>query len=165
MRNTDNNNSFKFSILKKTFCVSSVEQKTTSPFLRYFSSKQNVDDPGLIVFSAVIGTECFIIRVGNTFTIFVFWNHCSSSLRRTCYLLLNLAVVDLLVSVAEPKAFAAKIIPYLLERNRVMLLKATSASFLRPLLSCFQLLQLFLSPLFHWNALGLASASCICFQR
>ena len=69
----------------------------------------------VIVFSVIIGTECFIICVGNALTIFVFWNHCSGSLGRTCYLLLNLAVVDLLVGVAEPIAFATQTIPHLLE--------------------------------------------------
>ena len=69
----------------------------------------------VIVFYVVIGIECFIICVGNAFTIFVFWNQCSGTLRRTCYLLLNLAVVDLLVGVTEPIAFATERIPYILE--------------------------------------------------
>ena len=69
----------------------------------------------VIAFSVVIGTECFIICVGNAFTIFVFWNHRSGSLRQTCYLLLNLAMVDLLVGVVEPIAFVTRSIPSLLE--------------------------------------------------
>ena len=68
----------------------------------------------VIVFSVLIGIECLIICVGNAFTIFVFWNHRSGSLRRTCYLLLNLAIVDLLAGVVEPVAFATRSIPALL---------------------------------------------------
>ena len=69
----------------------------------------------VIVFSVVIGTECLIICVGNAFTIFVFWNHCFGSLRRTCYLLLNLAMVDLLVGVVGPIAFVTRSMPSLRE--------------------------------------------------
>ena len=45
--------------------------------------------------------EAFIIIVGNTFTIFVFWTQ-RSQLKRTYFILINLAVSDLLVGIAEP---------------------------------------------------------------
>ena len=45
--------------------------------------------------------EAFVIIVGNTFTIFVFWTQ-RSQLKRTYSILINLAVSDLLVGIAEP---------------------------------------------------------------
>ena len=47
--------------------------------------------------------ESLIIIVGNIFTIFVFWKN-RNSLKRTSFLPINLAVADLLVGFAEPKA-------------------------------------------------------------
>lgn len=67
----------------------------------------------VLIFCLIFGTESLIICTGNTFTIFVFWNQRSSSLRRTCYLLINLAVVDLLVGVAELIILATENIPLL----------------------------------------------------
>ena len=69
----------------------------------------------VIIFSVLTGTKCFIICVANAFTIFVFWNYCFGSLWRACYLMLNLAVVDLLVGVVGPIAFVTRSIPSLLE--------------------------------------------------
>lgn len=67
----------------------------------------------VLIFCAIFGTESLIICTGNAFTIFVFWNQRSSSLRRACYLLINLAVVDLLVGVAELVTLATEYIPLL----------------------------------------------------
>ena len=67
----------------------------------------------VLIFCVIFGTESLIICTGNAFTIFVFWNQRSSSLRRTCYLLINLAVVDLLVGVAELITLATENIPLL----------------------------------------------------
>ena len=72
-----------------------------------------------VVLCVILATESFIICVGNAFTIYVFWNHRSGSLRRSCYLLLNLAVVDLLVGVTEPISLATKTIPSLMEPKQV----------------------------------------------
>ena len=44
--------------------------------------------------------ESVIIIVGNAFTIFVFWKH-RNRLKRTSFLLINLAVSDLLVRSEE----------------------------------------------------------------
>ena len=52
-------------------------------------------------FIVIYTLEAFIIIVGNTFTIFVFWTQ-RSQLRRTYFILINLAVSDLLVGIAEP---------------------------------------------------------------
>ena len=48
-----------------------------------------------VVFLCVIVTECLIVIVGNIFTIFVFCKH-RNRLKRTSFLLINLAFVDLL---------------------------------------------------------------------
>ena len=45
--------------------------------------------------------EAFFIIVGNTFAIFVFWTQ-NFHQKRSCVLLVNLAVADLLVGIAEP---------------------------------------------------------------
>ena len=51
------------------------------------------------VFSVVYALESLLIIVGNAFTIFVFWTR-RHTLKRTGYLLINLAVADLLVGVS-----------------------------------------------------------------
>ena len=52
-------------------------------------------------FIVIYTLEAFIIIVGNTFTIFVFWTQ-RSQLKRTYFILINLAVSDLFVGIAEP---------------------------------------------------------------
>ena len=54
-----------------------------------------------VLFAAIL--ESLIIIVGNVFTIFVFWKH-RNRLERTFFLLINLAVADLLVGCTEPVA-------------------------------------------------------------
>ena len=61
-----------------------------------------------ILFSAVFVS--LIIIVGNIFTIFVFWKH-RNRLKRTSFLLINLAVADLLVGITEPVALGTFEIP------------------------------------------------------
>ena len=69
---------------------------------------------GIIVvqFSAIL--ESLIIIAGNIFTIFVFWKH-RNRLKRTSFLLINLAVADLLVGFTELMASA----PFDLEKPSV----------------------------------------------
>ena len=50
-------------------------------------------------FSVVFFLEGVSILLGNIFTIFVFWKH-RAELKRTSYLLVNLAVADLLVAIS-----------------------------------------------------------------
>ena len=69
----------------------------------------------LVIFCTVLATESFVICVGNAFTIFVFWSQRKCSLRRTCYLLLNLSVIDLLVGATQPISIATKVIPFFLK--------------------------------------------------
>ena len=52
-------------------------------------------------FVVIYTLEAFVIIVGNTFTIFVFWTQ-RSRFKRTFSILINLAVSDLLVGIAEP---------------------------------------------------------------
>ena len=52
----------------------------------------------VVLFAAIL--ESLIIIVGNIFTIFVFWKH-RYRLKRTFFLLINLAVADLLVGFTE----------------------------------------------------------------
>ena len=61
-----------------------------------------------ILFSAIF--ESLIIIAGNIFTIFVFWKH-RNRLKRTSFLLINLAVADLLVGITEPVALGTFEIP------------------------------------------------------
>ncbi len=66
----------------------------------------------VIIFAAVVVS--LIIIVGNLFTIFVFWKH-RNRLKRTSFLLINLAVADLLVGFAEQIALGTFHIPRHLE--------------------------------------------------
>ena len=54
-----------------------------------------------IVFIMIFALEAAIIIIGNVFTIFVFKTQPRLHLKRTCLLLINLAVADLLVGVGE----------------------------------------------------------------
>ena len=53
-----------------------------------------------IAFIVVFTLEVTVIVIGNVFTIFVFWT-LRFRLKRTCYLLINLAVADLIAGIAE----------------------------------------------------------------
>ena len=54
--------------------------------------------------------ESILVIVGNIFTIFVFWRH-RNRLKRTSFLLINLAVADLFVGFTEPLSIGAFKIP------------------------------------------------------
>ena len=57
----------------------------------------------VIIFVVVFVVEAALIILGNAFTIFVFSTLTRTShIRRTCYLLINLAIADLLVGITEP---------------------------------------------------------------
>jgi len=62
----------------------------------------------VVQFAAIL--ESLFIIVGNVFTIFVFWKY-RNTLKRTSFLLINLAVADLLVGFTEPIALGALNIP------------------------------------------------------
>ncbi|KAL9966041.1 hypothetical protein ACROYT_G024052, partial [Oculina patagonica] len=54
----------------------------------------------ILTYCVVFWVEATLICIGNAFTIFVFWNE-RRSLKRACYLLLNLAVADFLVGATK----------------------------------------------------------------
>ena len=54
--------------------------------------------------------ETLIIVVGNIFTIYVFWKH-RTRLKRTSFLLINLAVADLFVGLIETLTIGTSKIP------------------------------------------------------
>ena len=72
-------------------------------------------DATAIVFVAVFTVEALVIIIGNTLTIFVFWTH-RFHLKRTYFLLINLAVADLLVGVTESKVLGYKKIYHLITK-------------------------------------------------
>ena len=63
-----------------------------------------------ITFAVIFVLETVVIIIGNTFTIFVFWSQ-RLSLRRTCFLLINLAIADLIVGIVEPIVLATEDTP------------------------------------------------------
>ena len=70
-----------------------------------------------IVILWVITVESVIVFLGNLFTIFVFWKH-RNKLKRTAFLLINLAVTDLLVGFGTLVVIKAFALPYQFESNR-----------------------------------------------
>ena len=71
----------------------------------------------IIVVLFVTMLESLTIIVGNIFTIFVFWKN-RNRLKRTSFLLINLAVSDLLVGFTEPISIGAFNMPgHFKERN------------------------------------------------
>ena len=69
-----------------------------------------------IVICSIAAFESLIILIANSFTVFVFWTH-RSKLKRTSFLLINLAVADLLVGFTEPIAIGTVAIPQRFEEQ------------------------------------------------
>ena len=65
-----------------------------------------------MLFCFLLSVEAFVICIGNAFAIFVFWQK-RLTLRQTSYLLINLAVSDLLVGVWELISLASGQVPNL----------------------------------------------------
>lgn len=63
-----------------------------------------------ILLIITLALEAAVIIIGNTFTIFIFCTQ-RSRLKRTCFLLVNLAIADLLVGIAEPIVLGTEKIP------------------------------------------------------
>ena len=64
----------------------------------------------------VIIVESVLVFLGNLFAIFVFWKH-RNRLKRTTFLLINLAVTDLLVGFSQPIVIKTFAFPLQLEIN------------------------------------------------
>ena len=73
-------------------------------------------DTTAVVIQCIIFVECLTVFTGNTFTIFVFWKH-RNKLKRTSFLLINLAVADLLVGFFQIILTGAFYIPYHIQTN------------------------------------------------
>ena len=65
-----------------------------------------------IAFCVVLSIEDFLICTGNTFATYVFWKK-RRTLQKASYLLINLAVADLLVGVLQIISLATQVQPYL----------------------------------------------------
>lgn len=102
-----------FALTDSYKCKGNVLFDFDSAKLTFLLHERQMSKSRVVVFCVIFATETLLICIGNAFTIFVFWNQRSGSLRRTCYLLLNLAVVDLLVGLSEPISLATKTIPSL----------------------------------------------------
>ena len=63
-----------------------------------------------ILFITTFALEAAVIIIGNTFAIFIFCTQ-GSHLKRTCFLLVNLAIADLLVGIAETIVLTTEKIP------------------------------------------------------
>ncbi|XP_078378613.1 adenosine receptor A2a-like [Oculina patagonica] len=83
--------------------------------------------------------ESLVVVVGNIFTIFVFWKH-RNRLKRTSYLLVNLAVADLLAGLAEPIVITLTKIPWHLKELRT---NTTSKNILRAFQTTFSFVSIF----------------------
>lgn len=57
-------------------------------------------NPTATAFITIFALEIAVVIIGNVYTIFIFWT-LRLRLKRTCFLLINLAVADLLVGIAE----------------------------------------------------------------
>ena len=68
-------------------------------------SQHNMLSPTAVAFIVIFALEIAVIIIGNVFTIIIFWT-LRLRLKQTCFLLINLAVADLLVGIAEGAALA-----------------------------------------------------------
>ena len=73
-------------------------------------------DGSTIAFVTIFTLESAAIIIGNTFTIVVFWNH-KLRLKRTCFLLINLALADLIVGITEAVVLVTNKIPNFEEKQ------------------------------------------------
>ena len=62
------------------------------------------------VMCSIAAFESLLILTANTFTVYIFWSH-RNKLKRTSFLLINLAVADLLIGFTEPVAIGTVGIP------------------------------------------------------
>ena len=73
-----------------------------------------------ILFAVIYALEAIMIIIGNTFTIFVFWNQ-RSGIKRTYFLLINLAIADLLVGITELTVLGAFKFEVMLESDTLLM--------------------------------------------
>ena len=80
-----------------------------------------------IAFIGVFVTEAIVIIIGNIFTIFVFWTQ-RFHLKRTCFLLISLAVADLLVGITELFVLLARMFEKLVSLSTAFQVLGSSTS-------------------------------------
>ena len=81
-----------------------------------------------IAFIVAFALEAAAIIIGNAFTIFVFWTQ-RFRLKRTCFLLINLAVADFLVGIAETILLVIEKIPNVGKEDKSQSPSATFQAF------------------------------------
>ena len=104
--------------------------------------KDSMFDTGSVIILWFSIVETLIIVVGNIFTVYVFWKH-RTRLKLTSFLLINLAVADLLVGLIETLAIATSEIP--LRPKKQELVKSVTY---KSILSAFQTTSAFASVFF-----------------
>ena len=80
-----------------------------------------------IFFVVIFALEAIMIVIGNTFTIFVFWNQ-RSRINRTYFLLINLAIADLLVGITELTVLGAFKFEVTLESDQLLMQRQSNPS-------------------------------------
>ena len=95
------------------------------------------------VIFCVIVVESLLVFGGNIFTIFVFWKH-RNRLKRTSFLLINLAVADLFVGISEVTVTGTTVIPHYIGSSSV---------------TCEQILIAFLTTFYFESLFSLAFIS------
>ena len=93
------NNTEQTSITIKIILRHSVARPKKSQPLSFVA----MSNTAAIVICSVAAFESLVILIANSFTVFVFWTH-RNKLKRTSFLLINLAVADLLIGFTEPIA-------------------------------------------------------------
>ena len=76
-------------------------------------------DTSVVVIHGIIFIESLVIFLGNTFTVFVFWKN-RNKLKRTSFLLINLAVADLLVGLGQMITTGGFYIPHYILNNSTL---------------------------------------------
>ena len=76
-------------------------------------------DTSVVVIHGIIFIESLVIFLGNTFTVFVFWKN-RNQLKRTSFLLINLAVADLLVGLSQMITTGGFYIPHYILTNSTL---------------------------------------------
>ena len=89
-----------------------------------------------ILFAVNYALEAIMIIIGNTFTIFVFWNQ-RSLIKRTYFLLINLAIADLLVGITELTVLAAFKFEVMLESDALLINPSVAFQLLFPSMSVY----------------------------
>ena len=86
---------------KKVFLNGYFKESTRKTEIQYTHIHNNIMlNATVIVFIVIFSFEAFLIIIGNAFTIFVFWTQRLHQ-KRTFFLLINLAVADLLVGIIQ----------------------------------------------------------------